>query len=305
MNILFAGTPAFAAAALDALLQAGHRVPLVLTQPDRPAGRGLKPQASAVKQLALSKQLAVAQPATLKDDAVIAQLAAVGADAMVVAAYGLILPESILRLPRLGCLNIHASLLPRWRGAAPIQRAILAADRETGVTIMQMDAGLDTGAMLLEQAIPIADDDNAQTLHDKLAALGAQLIVRVLHEQPAAVAQDHARASYAAKITKAEARIDWNRPAAELARAIRAYNPMPGAYTTWQGQPLKLWRAEPVSAASAVPGTVLLADADGIVVATGDGALRLLELQRAGGKRLAAASFLTGAALQPGERLDV
>ncbi len=305
MNILFAGTPAFAAAALDALLQAGHRVPLVLTQPDRPAGRGLKPQASAVKQLALSKQLAVAQPATLKDDAVIAQLAAVGADAMVVAAYGLILPESLLRLPRLGCLNIHASLLPRWRGAAPIQRAILAGDRETGVTIMQMDAGLDTGAMLLEQAIPIADDDNAQTLHDKLATLGAQLIVRVLHEQPAAVAQDHARASYAAKITKAEARIDWNRSAAELARAIRAYNPMPGAYTTWQGQPLKLWRAEPVSAASAAPGTVLLADADGIVVATGDGALRLLELQRAGGKRLAAASFLTGAALQPGERLDV
>jgi methionyl-tRNA formyltransferase len=305
VNILFAGTPAFAAAALDALLQAGHRVPLVLTQPDRPAGRGLKPQASAVKQLALSKQLAVAQPATLKDDVVIAQLAAVGADAMVVAAYGLILPESVLRLPRLGCLNIHASLLPRWRGAAPIQRAILAGDRETGVTIMQMDAGLDTGAMLLEQAIPIADDDNAQTLHDKLAALGAQLIVRVLHEQPAAVAQDHARASYATKITKAEARIDWNRPAAELARAIRAYNPMPGAYTTWQGQPLKLWRAEPVSAASAVPGTVLLADADGIVVATGDGALRLLELQRAGGKRLAAASFLTGAALQPGERLDV
>ena len=305
MNILFAGTPAFAAAALDALLQAGHRVPLVLTQPDRPAGRGLKPQASAVKQLALSKQLAVAQPATLKDDVVIAQLAAVGADAMVVAAYGLILPESVLRLPRLGCLNIHASLLPRWRGAAPIQRAILAGDRETGVTIMQMDAGLDTGAMLLEQAIPIADDDNAQTLHDKLAALGAQLIVRVLHEQPAAVAQDHARASYATKITKAEARIDWNRPAAELARAIRAYNPMPGAYTTWQGQPLKLWRAEPVSAASAVPGTVLLANADGIVVATGDGALRLLELQRAGGKRLAAASFLTGAALQPGERLDV
>jgi len=305
VNILFAGTPAFAAAALDALLQAGHRVPLVLTQPDRPAGRGLKPQASAVKQMTLSKQLAVAQPATLKDDAVIAQLAAVGADAMVVAAYGLILPESVLRLPRLGCLNIHASLLPRWRGAAPIQRAILAADRETGVTIMQMDAGLDTGAILLEQAIPIADDDNAQTLHDKLAALGAQLIVRVLHEQPAAVAQDHARASYAAKITKAEARIDWNRPAAELARAIRAYNPMPGAYTTWQGQPLKLWRAEPVSAASAVPGTVLLANADGIVVATGDGALRLLELQRAGGKRLAAASFLTGAALQPGERLDV
>lgn len=305
MNILFAGTPAFAAAALDALLQAGHQVPLVLTQPDRPAGRGLKPQASAVKQLALSKGLTVAQPVTLKDDAVIAQLAAVNADAMVVAAYGLILPQAVLNLPRQGCLNIHASLLPRWRGAAPIQRAILAGDRETGVTIMQMNAGLDTGAMLLKQAIPIAGDDNAQTLHDKLAALGAQLIVRALHEQPAGVAQDPAQASYAAKITKAEARIDWTRPAAELARAIRAYNPMPGAYTGWQGQPLKLWRAEAVTAAPAVPGTVLQADAQGIVIATGEGALQLQELQRAGSKRLAAQAFLAGATLHPGERLDV
>lgn len=305
MKILFAGTPAFAAAALEALLHAGYQVPLVLTQPDRPAGRGLKPQASAVKQLALSKQLAVAQPATLKDDAVIAQLAAVGADAMVVAAYGLILPKSVLDLPRLGCLNIHASLLPRWRGAAPIQRSILAGDRETGVTIMQMDAGLDTGATLLKQSIPIADDDNAQTLHDKLAVLGAQLIVRVLHEHPAAAAQDPAQASYAAKITKAEARLDWTRPAAELARAIRAYNPMPGAYTTWQGQPLKLWRAEAIAAAPAKPGTVLKADAQGIVVAAGDGALLLHELQRAGSKRLAAPSFLAGANLHPGDRLDV
>lgn len=305
MNILFAGTPAFAAAALDALLQAGHQVPLVLTQPDRPAGRGLKPQASAVKQLALSKGLAVAQPVTLKDDAVIAQLASVGADAMVVAAYGLILPQSVLDLPRLGCLNIHASLLPRWRGAAPIQRAILAGDHETGVTIMQMDAGLDTGAMLLKQAIPIAGDDNAQTLHDKLAALGAQLIVRVLQEQPAAVAQDPAQASYAAKITKAEARMDWTRPAVELARAVRAYNPMPGAYTGWQGQPLKLWRAEAVTAVPAAPGTVLQADAQGIVIATGEGALQLHELQRAGSKRLAAQAFLAGATLHPGDRLDV
>jgi methionyl-tRNA formyltransferase len=224
---------------------------------------------------------------------------------MVVAAYGLMLPATVLALPRLGCLNIHASLLPRWRGAAPIQRAILAGDRETGVTIMQMDAGLDTGAMLLAQALPIADDDNAQTLHDKLAALGAQLIVRALREQPAAVAQDDARATYAAKINKGEARIDWNKPAAELARAIRAFNPAPGAYTTWHGQPLKLWRAEPVSAVPATPGTVLQADAGGIVVATGDGALRLLELQRAGGKRLAAQPFLAGAPIPPGERLDV
>lgn len=305
MKILFAGTPAFAAAGLEALLLAGHQVPLVLTQPDRPAGRGLKPQASAVKQLALAKKLVVAQPVSLKEESVIGQLGAIGADAMVVAAYGLILPKSVLDLPRLGCLNIHASLLPRWRGAAPIQRAILAGDRETGVTIMQMDAGLDTGAMLLKQAIPIADDDNAQTLHDKLAALGAQLIVRSLHELPAAIAQDPAQASYAAKITKAEARIDWARPAVELARAIRAYNPMPGAYTTWQGQPLKLWRAEAIAAAAAIPGTVLQADAQGIVVAAGDGALLLHELQRAGSKRLAAASFLAGATLHPGDRLDV
>ena len=305
MKILFAGTPAFAAAALEALLLDGHEVPLVLTQPDRPAGRGLKSQSSAVKQLAQARQLAIAQPDSLKDESVIAQLAAVGADAMVVAAYGLILPKSVLELPRLGCLNIHASLLPHWRGAAPIQRAILAGDRETGVTIMQMDAGLDTGAMLLKQAIPIADDDNAQTLHDKLAVLGAQLIVRVLHEQPAAVAQDPAQASYAAKITKGEARIDWARPAEELARAVRAYNPMPGAYTTWQGQPLKLWRAEAITAAPAKPGTILRADGQGIVVATGDGALLLHELQRAGSKRLAAASFLAGVTLHPGDRLDV
>ena len=305
MNILFAGTPAFAAAALDALVLAGHQVPLVLTQPDRPAGRGLKSQASAVKQLALSRQLPVAQPVSLKDEAVLAQLATVHADVMVVAAYGLILPEAVLRLPRLGCLNIHASLLPRWRGAAPIQRAILAGDAETGITIMQMDAGLDTGAMLMTEAIPIADDDTAQTLHDKLAALGARMIVRALQENTIAVPQDNARATYAAKITKAEARLDWSRPAMELARAIRAYNPVPGAYTTWHGQPLKLWRAEPVAAGAAAPGTVLQADAEGIVVATGDGALRLLELQRAGGKRLAAPSFLAGTTFQPGERLDV
>jgi methionyl-tRNA formyltransferase len=305
VNIIFAGTPAFAAAALEALLRAGHHVPLVLTQPDRPAGRGLKSQASAVKQLAQSHQLPVAQPASLKDDAVVAQLAAVDADVMIVAAYGLILPGPVLDLPRLGCLNIHASLLPRWRGAAPIQRAILAGDAETGITIMQMDAGLDTGAMLMTEAIPITDDDTAQTLHDKLAALGAQLIVRALREQAPAVAQDNARATYAAKIAKTEARIDWNRPAAELARAIRAYNPVPGAYTTWHGQPLKLWRAEPVTSPStALPGTVLQVDTGGIVVATGDGALRLLELQRAGGKRLAVQSFLAGATLQPGERLD-
>lgn len=306
MKIIFAGTPAFAAVALEALLAAGHEVALVLTQPDRPAGRGLKSQASAVKQLALSRQLPVSQPASLRDAAVVAQLASLGADVMIVAAYGLILPAAVLSLPPLGCLNIHASLLPRWRGAAPIQRAILAGDRETGVTIMQMDAGLDTGAMLLAQALPIADDDTAQTLHDKLAVLGAQLIVRALRERPAAVAQDAALATYAAKIDKAEARLDWRRSAADLALAVRAFNPMPGASTLWRGQPLKIWQAEPGAAAAgaAAPGMVLRADADGIVVATGAGVLRLLELQRAGGKRLAASSFLAGAPLQPGDRLD-
>ncbi len=304
MNILFAGTPEFAAVALDALLQAGHQVSLVLTQPDRPAGRGLKPQPSAVKQRALAHGLAVAQPATLKDETVVAQLTAVAADAMVVAAYGLILPPPVLRLPRFGCLNIHASLLPRWRGAAPIQRAILAGDHETGITIMQMDAGLDTGAMLLAEAIPIADDDTAQTLHDKLAILGGRLIVRALDEQPAALAQDEKQATYAAKITKSEARIDWNLPAMQLDRVIRAFNPAPGAYAAWQGQPLKVWRAEPAPAATAAPGTVVQADAGGIVVAAGAGCLRLLELQRAGGKRLPAGVFLAGASLRPGERLD-
>lgn len=304
MNILFAGTPEFAAVALDALLRAGHQVSLVLTQPDRPAGRGLKPQPSAVKQRALAHGLAVAQPATLKDETVVAQLTSVAADVMVVAAYGLILPPQVLRLPRFGCLNIHASLLPRWRGAAPIQRAILAGDHETGITIMLMDAGLDTGAMLLAEAIPIADDDTAQTLHDKLAILGGRLIVRALDEQPAAVAQDDKQATYAAKITRAEARIDWNLPAVQLDRVIRAFNPVPGAYAVWQGQPLKVWRAEPAPAATAAPGTVVRADAGGIVVAAGAGCLRLLELQRAGGKRLPAGVFLAGASLQPGERID-
>ncbi len=303
MRIIFAGTPAFAAAALAALLDGGHDVVHVLTQPDRPAGRGLKPQASAVKQLALARQLALSQPVTLKDSALTAQLANLHAEVMVVAAYGLMIPESLLQLPPRGCLNIHASLLPRWRGAAPIQRAILAGDRETGVTIMQMDAGLDTGAMLLAQAVPIADDDNAQTLHDKLAAVGTQLLLRVLQEQPQCVAQEDACASYATKISKAEAHIDWTRPAAEIDRLIRAYNPTPGACTIWNGQTLKIWRAEPATA-TAVPGTVVQADNNGVVVATGTGAIRLLELQRAGGKRLAPRQFLAGTPIDAGTRFE-
>lgn len=306
MKIIFAGTPAFAAAALAALLDGGHDVVHVLTQPDRPAGRGLKPQASAVKQLALARQLHLSQPATLKNAVLTAQLADLHAEVMVVAAYGLMIPESLLQLPPRGCLNIHASLLPRWRGAAPIQRALLAGDCETGVTIMQMDAGLDTGAMLLAQAVPIAADDTAQTLHDKLAVTGAQLLLRVLQERPQAVPQDNARASYAAKISKSEAHIDWVRPAIEIDRLIRAFNPAPGAYTTWNGQNLKIWRAEP---APAVPGTaagtVVQADHEGVVVAAGSGAIRLLELQRAGGKRLAPRQFLAGTPIDAGTRFEV
>lgn len=305
MKIIFAGTPAFAAAALAALLDGGHDVVHVLTQPDRPAGRGQKPQASAVKQLALARQLPLSQPATLKDPALTAQLADLHAEVMVVAAYGLMIPESLLRLPPRGCLNIHASLLPRWRGAAPIQRALLAGDVETGVTIMQMDAGLDTGAMLLAQAVTIAADDNAQTLHDKLAGIGAQLLLRTLQEQPQPVQQDNANATYAAKISRSEAHIDWTRPAVEIDRLIRAFNPAPGTYTTWNGQTLKIWRAEPAPAISGtVAGTVVQADTHGVVVATGAGTIRLLELQRAGGKRLAPRQFLAGTPIDAGTRFE-
>lgn len=305
MNLLFAGTPPFAAAALDALIRDGHRILLVLTQPDRPAGRGLKPQASAVKQVALAHGLDIFQPDTLKDEAVIARLAALGADAMVVAAYGLLLPQRVLDLPRLGCLNIHASLLPRWRGAAPIQRAILAGDVQTGISIMQMDAGLDTGAVRIAEALPIGTDDDTQSLHDRLAQLGAGLILRALREWPPAVAQDTAAATQAPKISKAETRIDWRAPAVAIERAIRAYRPAPGAHTLWQGQVLKIWRAATCAngSAEAVPGTVLEAGGSVLRVATGDGILALHEVQRAGGKRLAVADFLAGAGLAAGARL--
>jgi len=304
MRLIFAGTPEFAAAALKALIAAGHDIALVLTQPDRPAGRGMQLKPSAVKTLALQHGLAVAQPLGLKDAAIQAALREIGADSMIVAAYGLILPQAVLDIPRLGCLNIHASLLPRWRGAAPIHRAILAGDAETGITIMQMDAGLDTGAMLLRQSLPISADDTAQTLHDKLAALGATSIVEALDAlaqgRLPALAQDAAQATYAAKISKEEARIDWQKSAAELARAIRAYNPAPGAFCLRAGETLKLWATQ-TSGEHGTPGTVLAADKDGIVVACGSGALRIHELQRAGGKRLSAAQFLAGAPIAPGE----
>ena len=303
MKLIFAGTPEFAAVALEALLAAGHTIALTLTQPDRPAGRGLKPQQSAVKQLALARGLALAQPASLKALAVQQQLREVGADAMVVAAYGLLLPPEVLRIPTRGCFNIHASLLPRWRGAAPIQRALLNGDPETGITIMQMDAGLDTGAILLQESIAINDEDTAQTLHDRLAPLGARCILRALNEHPAPRAQDDGAATYANKIVKTEAVIDWSRSAVDICRRIRAFNPAPGAATMLDGATLKIWRAQPLLHGTAAPGRVEGVGASGIVVAAGTGAVNVTELQKAGGKRLAARAFLTGLALAPGAHL--
>ncbi|PKO71639.1 MAG: methionyl-tRNA formyltransferase [Betaproteobacteria bacterium HGW-Betaproteobacteria-14] len=308
MRVVFAGTPEFAATALQAVLAAGHDVPLVLTQPDRPAGRGMAMQASAVKQLALKQGLPLHQPSSLKSGESRQPILDARADVMVVAAYGLILPQAALDIPRLGCVNIHASLLPRWRGAAPIQRAILAGDSETGVTIMRMEAGLDTGPMLLRESLAIAEGDTAATLHDKLAELGARLIVEALPRlergELAGEIQPSDGVSYAPKLEKAEAALDWRRPAVELDRAVRAFNPFPGAFGQIDGQVIKVWRAERVSG-QGVPGIVLAAGTDGIVVACGEGALCLTELQKSGGKRLAAADFLHGFPLKPGQRLAV
>ena len=302
MRLIFAGTPEFAAMALTAIIDAGHEVVLVLTQPDRPAGRGMTLHASPVKLRALAVGIEVFQPLTLKDAAAQERLHAVGADAMVVAAYGLILPQVVLDLPRFGCLNIHASLLPRWRGAAPIQRAILAGDSETGVCIMQMDAGLDTGPVLLSAALPIDGDDTSATLHDKLATLGAQLIVDALARLPLpAQAQPEAGLTYASKIDKSEAVLDWRQPAAVLGQHVRAFNPFPGAISSLDGASLKIWCAEATDGCGE-PGVVLAVDKRGIVVACGDGALRLTELQKAGGKRLPAKQFLAGTAVLPGSR---
>ncbi|WP_018509285.1 methionyl-tRNA formyltransferase [Thiobacillus thioparus] len=304
MRIIFAGTPPFAAAALNALADAGHDIALVLTQPDRPAGRGMKLTPSAVKQTALARGLPVSQPVSLKSPEAQDELRAADADVMVVAAYGLILPQAVLDLPRFGCLNIHASLLPRWRGAAPIQRAILAGDLETGITIMQMDAGLDTGAMLSKTVVPIRDDDTAASLHDALAAAGASAIVAALANYATLVpaAQDDAQATYAAKLSKDDAQLDWRQPADVLARAVRAYNPAPGAWTLLDGAPLKVWAAATAPGAGD-PGTVLRTDAEGLVVACGGGALALREIQPAGGKRMSADAFLAGRPVPPGARL--
>ena len=315
MRVIFAGTPEFARVALERLLAAGFTVPLVLTQPDRPAGRGMKLQASPVKQCAQAHGIPVAQPRSLRldgkypDDAAAARdaLLAAQADVMVVAAYGLILPQWVLDLPPRGCLNIHASLLPRWRGAAPIHRAIEAGDAETGVTIMQMDAGLDTGAMLLTERLPIAPTDTTATLHDKLADLGGRLIVEALEMAACgglqAVPQPFDGVTYAHKIEKHEAAIDWSLPAAVIGQRIRAFDPFPGASTECAGETIKVWNYEIDSCSRFSDkrcGQILLANDEGVTVACGEGALRLTTLQRAGGKRLAAADFLRGFALEPG-----
>ena len=305
MRLIFAGTPELAALALQAIVAAGHDVPLVLTQPDRPAGRGMALQPSPVKKLALDKGIEVFQPLTLKDAEAQAKIAATGAEVMVVAAYGLILPQAVLDLPRFGCLNIHASLLPRWRGAAPIQRALLAGDAETGVCIMQMEAGLDTGPVLLSEAFAIVPNDTSATLHDRLAALGARLVVAALGKLPLpATPQALEGVTYAQKIGKAEAQIDWSQSAIELDRHIRAFNPFPGAQAQFGGQTVKLWRATPVEG-SGEKGQILQVDRNRIVVACGSGALAVSELQKAGGKRLAVREFLAGHPLKAGDRFDL
>ena len=309
MNLVFAGTPEFAVPALNALLDAGHTILAVYTQPDRPAGRGRKLGMSAVKEFASERGLRVHQPVTLKSESEAETLRALKPDALIVIAYGLILPKSILSIPRYGCINVHASLLPRWRGAAPIQRAIEAGDANTGVTIMQMDEGLDTGAMLALAEIPIGADDNAATLQDRLADLGGRLLVETLAQlirgAIAPQAQDNARATYAAKLKKEEARLDWNAHAELLARRVRAFNPWPVAHTTLDGQTLRLWHAQAESGtlAGRPPGTVLTADSDGVRVQCATGVLRITRLQLEGGKVLEARAFLNGRQLPAGTRL--
>ena len=309
MKIIFAGTPHFAAAVLEFLLAQRFAVAAVLTQPDRPAGRGMHFSPSPVKQLALAHGLPVLQPATLKSAEVQQALADYAADIMVVAAYGLILPPAVLQLPRLGCLNIHASLLPRWRGAAPIQRAILAGDSETGITIMQMDEGLDTGDMLLKKSCPISAHDTAQTLHDTLAQLGAASIVEALdllkQGRLKGELQDNTQATYAVKLSKAEAQLDWQEAATQLACAVRAYNPFPIACTTLDATLVKIWQASACDGLKGEPGTVLAVEKRGIIVACGQGALCLEILQRANGKALPAAQFVQGYPIHPGDRFGL
>lgn len=308
MKIIFAGTPTFAAKSLEAILAQHYDVLAVLTQPDRPAGRGMQLTQSHVKQLAIQRGITVMQPPTLKSTEIQHQLAKLQADVMVVAAYGLILPETVLALPRHGCLNIHASLLPRWRGAAPIQRAILAGDEETGVTIMQMDEGLDTGDMLLKKTCPIATNDTAQTLLEKLTQLGSVLILEALSEldkgslMPAA--QDSAYATYANKLTKSEAQLDWTKSAKHLERAVRGYNPFPVAFTKMHGTTIKIWQAAAYDDIHGEPGKVIEIGKRGILVACGEGALGLEVLQRPNGKALSINQFLQGYSVCAGDSFE-
>lgn len=294
LRLVFAGTPEFAAEHLKSLLDTPHQIVAVYTQPDRPAGRGQKLMPSPVKQLALQHGLPVLQPPTLRDPAAQEELRALAPDLMVVVAYGLILPQVVLDIPRLGCINSHASLLPRWRGAAPIQRAVQAGDAESGVTVMQMEAGLDTGPMLLKVTTPITAGDTGGSLHDRLAQLGPQAVVQAIAGLAAGTlqgkVQDDALATYAHKLNKDEARIDWSRPADELERLVRAFNPWPICHSTLDGQPLKVLAAEPAEGRGQ-PGQILDASKDGLTVACGEGALRLTRLQLPGGKPLAFADL--------------
>lgn len=324
MRVIFAGTPEFAAIALQAIHTAGFEIPLVLTQPDRPAGRGMQLHASAVKQFALQHGIAVAQPTSLRLDGKYPEIAQEAHDllrntqhdVMVVAAYGLILPRSTLSIPPLGCINIHGSLLPRWRGAAPIHRAIESGDRETGITIMQMEEGLDTGPMLSMQSIAIAADDSTGSLHDKLAQLGGEMIVQTLRvlevEQTSiqATVQPEQGVTYAAKISKEEAALDFNLAADVLARKIRAFNPFPGSHANMNGSVIKIWRAEAIKSSSGTEarpvGRVLAANAhEGVVVACGEQCLRLTELQKPGGKHLPIAEFLKGFVIEVGSQFSL
>jgi methionyl-tRNA formyltransferase len=297
MRLVFAGTPEFSVPSLHACLVSGAEVVAVYTQPDRPAGRGRKLSASPVKQAALDVGIVVEQPETLRDKDARAQLAAHAPDLMVVVAYGLILPKSVLAIPRLGCWNVHASLLPRWRGAAPIQRAILAGDTETGVDLMQMEAGLDTGPVLLEARTPIRADDTGGSLHDRLAALGASTLAdglaRLLRGEglPATPQRDDGVA-YAHKLDKAEARLDWHEPALQLERKVRAFDPWPVAEAIVDGERLRIWSAEAIAGDAAEPGRIVATARDTIDIATGDGLLRVREVQREGGRRMAVRDWL-------------
>jgi methionyl-tRNA formyltransferase len=309
LRIVYAGTPEFAVPALNALCGSAHQVVAVYTQPDRPAGRGQMLTASPVKHSAELRGIAVEQPVNFRSDEAVMQLRSYAPDVMVVAAYGLILPQVVLDIPRLACINIHGSLLPRWRGAAPIQRALLAGDDQTGITIMRMAAGLDTGPMLRSQSLSITPQDTAATLHGRLAALGAELLLRVLQDLPSALnaaqPQPEADVTYAKKITKQEALLDWSLSASQLDRQVRAFNPWPIAETRLQGEQLRVWHAEVIPAVQhAEPGTVLQADAAGIRVACGTDILNITRLQQAGRKVVAAADFIKSHALT-GVRLGV